>query len=396
MVVPASQMFESLNIPHFGPVDGHDVGSLVKLFKALAHSDHPAILHVYTKKGKGFTPAEEDRPRYHSTGPFEISGEVVEPALAAGRTFTDAFGDSLVELAKKDKKIVAITSAMCDGTGLAKFRDEFGDRFYDVGIAESVAVDIAAGMAKTGLKPIVCIYSTFLQRSFDQIFQEVALQNLPVIFCIDRAGFVGSDGPTHHGLLDIGFLRMIPNMVLVAVADEVEMKLALEFAVESGKAVVIRYPKDLVPGDDFDRSACAEKFELGKSVVVRKSAKSKIAIVSYGVVLTEALAAAEKLQQQDIEVDVISARFASPIDDKIIDLLRAGKSIITVEDGARDCGFGGAVLESAAGEGLEQSIIALGVPKRFIKHDSRSAQFMQAGINADRIVSAAEQLAAGK
>jgi len=201
MVLPASQMFESLNIPYFGPVNGHDIGSLVQLFKAMADLEHPAILHVYTKKGKGFQPAGSQPSKFHSTGPFKINnhknGECVEvqtPPKTGRPTFTSVFGRHLTELAEKDEKVISITSAMCDGTGLVEFRKRFGDRFYDVGIAESAAVDIAAGLARSGLKPVVCIYSTFLQRSFDQIFQEVALQNLPVVFCVDRAGVVGSAG----------------------------------------------------------------------------------------------------------------------------------------------------------------------------------------------------------
>ncbi|GAF73385.1 unnamed protein product, partial [marine sediment metagenome] len=288
MALPASQMFESLNIPYFGPVDGHDIGSLIRLFDALSHLNHPAILHVYTKKGKGFTPADDDPRRFHSTGPFKINGDAIEASDATRRSFTTVFGECLTELASKDDRIVAITSAMCDGTGLGKFRERFADRFYDVGIAESAAVDIAAGLAKSGARPVVCIYSTFLQRSFDQILQEVAMQNLPVIFCIDRAGVVGSDGPTHHGLMDIGFLRMMPNMVLVAPADEVELKLALEFALGENKPVALRYPKDFVPSSEFDRSPCAQPFEMGKSVVVKSSADSLIAIVAYGSPLTEA------------------------------------------------------------------------------------------------------------
>jgi len=390
MAFPASQMFESLNIPYFGPVDGHDIGSLVQLFSALSHLDHPAILHVYTKKGKGFTPAEEDGRKFHSTGPFNMNGESVEPVpKTRGLSFTKAFGGSIVELAEKDDKIIAITSAMTDGTGLADFREKFEDRFYDVGIAESAAVDIAAGMAKVGLKPIVCIYSTFLQRSFDQIFQEVSLQNLPVVFCIDRAGMVGADGPTHHGMLDIGFLRVMTNMVLVSPSDETEMKLALQFAVDSGKPVCIRYPKDIVPRDDFDRSACSSAFELGKSVTVKKDPKSSIAIVTYGSVLTEALKAAEILEQENIFVDVINGRFASPVDEKILDLLEDGKGIITVEDHNIACGFGSALLEVAAQKypgGIEKSIVLLGVPDEFIKHDLRDSQLMEAGINADKIV----------
>ena len=248
MVLPASQIFESLNIPYFGPVDGHDVDSLIRLFKALSCLKRPAVLHVYTQKGKGFKPADMQPSKYHSTGPFKINGDAVELTGHDSRpSFTSVFGRYLTQLAEIDRRIVAITSAMCDGTGLVEFRKKFSDRFYDVGIAESAAVDIAAGLARSGLKPFVCIYSTFLQRSFDQIFQEVALQNLPVVFCVDRAGFVGSDGPTHHGLMDIGFLRMMPNMVLTAPATEVEMRLALEFALTVERPIVIRYPKDLVP-----------------------------------------------------------------------------------------------------------------------------------------------------
>ena len=403
MVLPASQMFESLNIPYFGPVNGHDIGSLIQLFKAMADLEHPAILHVYTKKGKGFQPAGSQPSKFHSTGPFKINnhknGECVEiqtPPKTGRPTFTSVFGRHLIELAEKDQKILAISSAMCNGTGLVEFRKRFGERFYDVGIAESAAVDIAAGLARSGLKPVVCIYSTFLQRSFDQIFQEVALQNLPVVFCVDRAGFVGSDGPTHHGLMDIGYLRMMPNMVLTAPADEMETKLALEFALNEGKPVVIRYPKDLVPKEKSVRSACAKPFELGKSVVAKKGKGSKIAIVSYGSILTEALEAAEMLAKDGISVDVINARFAAPIDEKIIQLLKKGKSIITVEDHTAACGFGSAVLELAASRyavsDKRYAIRVLGAPRQFIKHDTRPTQLSQVGINAVKIAQAAKDL----
>jgi len=396
MVLPASQMFESLNIPYFGPVDGHDVESLIQLFRALAELNHPAVLHVFTQKGKGFKPADSQPSRFHSTGPFVISRDKVEPSTDTDRpSFTSVFGRCLMELAEKDSKIVAITSAMCDGTGLVEFRKRFSDRFYDVGIAESAAVDIAAGLARAGARPVVCIYSTFLQRSFDQIFQEVALQNLPVVFCVDRAGVVGSDGPTHHGLMDIGFLRMLPNMVLTAPADEMEMKLALEFALGEDKPVVIRYPKDLVPPPASCRAACAKPFELGKSVVVKKAKDSAIAIVSYGSVLTEALKAAKILAKDDIAVDVINGRFAAPIDQKIVALLETGKSIITVEDHHLAGGFGSAVLELAAAKmsaGKLAAVQVLGVPRRFIEHDSRDSQLMQAGINADKIVETAKEM----
>jgi len=394
MVLPASQMFESLNIPYFGPVDGHDINSLIKLFSALSHLNHPAILHVYTKKGKGFSPAEGNQRKFHSTGPFEMNGDSAKPAPDR-KSFTEVFGEHLIQLAQKDTRIVAITSAMSDGTGLAEFRNKFVNRFYDVGIAESAAVDIAAGLAKNGLKPVVCIYSTFLQRSFDQIFQEVALQNLPVVFCIDRAGVVGSDGPTHHGLMDIGFLRMIPNIVLVSPANALEMKLALEFALNANQPVCLRYPKDIVPSDELDSGACTEPFKLGKSVVVKSSDNSAIVIVTYGSVLTEALKAARMLEREGIAIDVINGRFATPIDEKIISLLSKGKSIITVEDHRLACGFGSSLLEAAAStlpDGIKKPIVMLGMPKQFIKHDSRSSQLMFYGVNADRIVQKAKEI----
>jgi 1-deoxy-D-xylulose-5-phosphate synthase len=394
MALPASQMFESLNIPYFGPVDGHDIGSLVQLFEALGELSHPAILHVYTKKGKGYRPADQGPSQFHSTGPFKINGETGDAKSAPSQpSFTAAFGKHLAELAQKDERIVAITSAMCDGTGLGDFREKFADRFYDVGIAESAAVDVAAGLAKDGLKPVVCIYSTFLQRSFDQIFQEVALQNLPVVFCIDRAGFVGSDGPTHHGLMDVGFLRMMPNMVLTAPANDVEMKLALEFALSENKPVVIRYPKDVVPEQEFVRAACAQPFELGQSVTVRKARGSAAAIVSYGSILTEALKAAERLADERIAVDVINGRFAAPIDGKIISMAKRGKVIVTVEDHSVACGFGSAVLESAAAEGcLAKAIRVLGAPRRFIGHNLRDAQLAEAGVDADKIAKTVREM----
>jgi 1-deoxy-D-xylulose-5-phosphate synthase len=407
MVLPASQMFESLHIPYFGPVAGHDIGSLIELFEAMGELNHPAILHVYTRKGKGFRPAEwipsteddvcesnQGTSKFHSTGPFKINGDRVEKAaVPSGKSFTSAFGEYLTELAGSDEKIVAITSAMCDGTGLMDFSKKFPDRFYDVGIAESAAVDVAAGMARNGLKPVVCIYSTFLQRSFDHIFQEVALQNLPVIFCIDRAGFVGSDGPTHHGLMDIGFLRMMPNMVLIAPANDIEMKLALEFALGEGKPVVIRYPKDIVPAKEFVKAACAKPFKLGQSVTVKKSKRSAVAVVTYGNVLTEALKAASLLAEEKIAIDVINGRFAAPVDEKIISLLGQGKSIVTVEDHAVACGFGSAVLELAAEKGYStESIRLLGAPRRFIGHNTRDVQLMEAGANADKIAEAVRDI----
>ena len=396
MVLPPSQLFESLNIPYFGPVDGHDIGSLVRLFTALSQVDHPVLLHVYTKKGKGFNPADKGPAKFHSTGPFKINGETVESTVGEHRqSFTEAFGESLTALAEQDDRIVAITSAMCDGTGLVEFRKRFPERFYDVGIAESAAVDIAAGLARSGMRPVVCIYSTFLQRSFDQISQEVSLQNLPVVFCVDRAGVVGCDGATHHGLMDIGYLRMLPHMILTAPADGIEMKQAVQFALGQNQPVVIRYPKDQIPPDEFIRTASEKPFELGKSIMVRRGRKSALTIVSYGSVLAEALKAAEMLSSEKIAVDVVNARFAVPLDEKLLDLLSIGKSIVTVEDHYLSCGFGSALLELAAIKGHDAGHIrVLGAPCCHIGHDSRTAQLMQAGVNADEIVKAVKDMLA--
>ncbi len=399
MALLPSQLFESLNIPYFGPVDGHDTESLIRLFKALGQIDHPVLLHVYTKKGKGFHPADHGPSKFHSTGPFKINGDnSVEPAtLNHQRSFTDAFGESLAELAGRDQRIVAITSAMCDGTGLMEFRKRFPERFYDVGIAESAAVDVAAGLAKAGMRPVVCIYSTFLQRSFDQIAQEVALQNLPVIFCVDRAGMVGPDGVTHHGLMDIGYLRMLPNLILIAPVDAIEMRQALEFALQQVQPVVVRYPKDFLPSDSQLQAASATPFELGKSVLVRRGRKSSLAIVCYGSVLTEALAAAETLSADKIAVDVINARFAAPIDEKLVHLLSKGKKVITVEDHYLSCGFGSALLERAAVSGHNIDLIrVLGAPRCFPGHDSRNAQLMDAGLSADEIAKTAREMLVGR
>ena len=394
MVVQPSQLFESLNIPYFGPVDGHNISALVKLFESLNHLEEPAILHIYTKKGKGFSPAEKNRPKFHSTGPFDMNGESLK-VKSGSKTFTETVGEHLVKLAEKDEKIITIVAAMCEGTGMTEFREKFPDRFFDVGIAESAAVDIAAGMAKTGLKPVVCIYSTFLQRTFDQISQEVALQNLPVVFCIDRAGLVGADGPTHHGLMDIGYFRILPNMVLTAPATEGELKYALEFAFNVRKPICIRYPKDVVPSDAYEMSACEEPFELGKSVILKSGTASKLALVNYGSLLCEALTAADHLSQQGVEVDVVNARFGAPIDNNIVHMLSEKKAIITLEDHFISCGFGSALLEAAAStfpEGIPAPIITLGTPDKFIKHNIRKAQLMETQINADSIVLTVKKL----
>ncbi len=391
-----SRLFESMNIPYFGPVDGHDIGSLVELFEAISHLDTPAILHVYTQKGKGYDPANDNPCKYHSTGPFEVNG-VDEKATAAKRSFTAAFGDAITKLGETDERIIAITAAMPDGTGLGKFREKFPDRYYDVGIAESVAVDIAAGMAKQDLRPVVCIYSTFLQRGFDQIFQEAALQNLPVTFCIDRAGAVGNDGPTHHGFYDMGYLRMLPNLVISAPADENELKAALTLATRGDKPFAIRYPKDtvpVIPENDIP-------LQLGKSIRLR-SGDSEFAVVTIGPILKEAMAAAEQLEKDGISITVINARFVKPIDESIIELFAQGKTVILAEDNSIACGFGSAVIEQALqtaaqsqDENLRNSIgkaVLLGGPDAFMPAAARDKQLEWMRISAGQIAETVKTL----
>jgi 1-deoxy-D-xylulose-5-phosphate synthase len=384
-----SRLFESMNIPYFGPVDGHDIGSLIELFGALSCLNRPAILHVYTRKGKGYSPADDNPRKYHSTGPFEINGESGTTDTEK-RSFTAAFGDALTELGQRDVRVAAITAAMSDGTGLARFREKFPQRYYDVGIAESVAVDIAAGLAKQGLRPVVCIYSTFLQRSFDQIFQEVALQNLPVTFCVDRAGAVGNDGPTHHGFLDIGYLRMMPNLTIAAPADETELKAALAAAVAGNGPFAIRYPRDTVPVIP-DNTA---PYAVGQSAVVRRG-DSEFVLITLGPLLKEALVAAEQLEQEGISITVVNARFAKPVDAALADWFAQGKTVILAEDGSTTGGFGSAVIEQMlhiAAEknspALRQAIgkaILLGAPDGFIPAAKRGRQLEWMRLTAQKL-----------
>ena len=393
MAVSPNKLFESLNIPYFGPIDGHDISTMIGVLRTLANFDGPAILHVYTRKGKGYSPADSNPSKFHSTGPFEINGDSTQKPKTS-ITFTKAFADALVDCARQDDKIVAITAAMTDGTGLGRFRKEFPNRFYDVGICESVGVDIAAGMAKQGAKPVVCIYSTFLQRAYDQIFQEVSLQNLPVVFCIDRAGVVGNDGPTHHGMMDIGFVRMMPNMIVLCPSCNAEIDGALKFALNCGKPVAIRYPKDTVPNDGLDTSVCKEPFEMGKSVTV-KYGSGDIVLAACGSVLAEAVQASHTLLAEGIDTTVINTRFAKPIDEAICDMAIEGKTVITIEDHGLAAGFGSALNEAVIAKRSEQikgKIISLGAADEFIGVDTRACQLDIMNVSAGKIVEVVRNL----
>lgn len=383
--VSPHQIFEQMGFLYVGPVDGHDLPHLIEMLDLLKDVQHPVLLHVMTEKGRGCGWASNDPCAFHSPDKLKVDGDTVVPIKSSRKSWTTAFADVALPLMKADKRIVALTAAMPDGTGVAKIRKALPDQTFDCGIAESCTVDIAAGMAKSGMKPIACIYSTFLQRAFDQVFQEVVLQELPVVFCVDRAGFVGGDGAVHHGYLDLSYLRGLQNIVLMAPADELELSAALEFALSLNSASAIRYPRDVVPDPLGDCLA----FELGKSRLLLDGPDATI--LAYGTEATYALQAADTLAGEDIFVAVVNARFCKPIDeDMVTTAITRGGPVITVEDHSIAGGFGSAVLECANRLGLPtDSIIRLGMAENtFYKHGSRIGQLAEAGIDAAGIASA--------
>ncbi len=373
------QIFEQLGFQYVGPVDGHDLRHLVDLLQLLKDVSHPVLLHVHTEKGRGCEWASDDPCAYHSPGKLHIDGDTVSPIKSGRKSWTTAFAEAVIRVAQDDERVHALTAAMPDGTGLAKVRQVLPDRCLDCGIAESCTVDIAAGMAKAGLRPLVCIYSTFLQRAFDQVFQEVALQRLPVGFCIDRAGLVGGDGAVHHGYLDIAFLRGLQGMVLMAPADEPELEQILRLGLKLDRPWAVRYPRDTVP------DACGETppFFLGKCRVMREGPDATI--LAYGSSVPAAMEAARRLEAEDIYVSVVNARFAKPIDeDMVTTAVTRDTPVVTVEEHSVAGGFGSAVLETANRLGLPtESIVRLGLAaEAFYEHASRGEQLAAAGIDA--------------
>ena len=387
--VSPGQVFEALGLQYVGPVDGHDISHLIEILEMLKRAQHPVLLHVHTVKGNGCDWATAEPGKYHSPKPFVIESGKVTLKSGTGKSWTSAFVDSLIELARKERRIYAMTAGMPDGTGLNKFQEEFPDRCRDIGIAESCTVDIAAGMCRAGLRPVAAIYSTFLQRAFDQVFQEVVLQGLPVMFCIDRAGLVGGDGPVHHGFLDITYLRGMPGMVLMAPMDEAELAEAMKLGLAIDRPCAIRYPRDIVPEPLQD----CPLFELGRSRTLREG--DAATVLCYGVTAVHALAAAELLAECGIEVSVVNARFAKPIDtDMVRDAIGHGRPVVTVEDHSVAGGFGSVVLEAAQEMGLDAGrMVRLGIPPdRFIAHGSRAGQLAECGYDATGIASAVERL----
>lgn len=370
-------LFEELGFRYFGPFDGHNLNILIPSMKNILNIKGPVLLHVVTKKGKGYSPAEKDPVRFHSIGPFDIkTGNSLVKSGGQSLTYTEAFRESIVELAKDNNKIVAITAAMPEGTGLDKFRDLYPGRFFDVGIAEGHAVCFAAGLAKKGLKPIVAVYSTFLQRAYDQIVECVALQNLNVIFALDRAGVVGEDGPTHQGVFDVAYLRTIPNIVIMAPKDSEELKVMLDFAVKIDKPVSIRYPKAACPSISLPFN----KLGLGKSEVLKQG--DDFVVIALGSMVLPCFEAMEVLEKENLIGTLINARFVKPLDAALLkDTAKKSKFIFTVEDGIIEGGFGSAVSDL-----LKLPVIKLGLPDEFITCGKRQELLDKYGLTKERIV----------
>lgn len=379
-------LFEELGFRYFGPVDGHDLPGLRKILRDLKTQKGPLLLHVFTNKGHGFAQAAEDPVTYHTPPVFEQVGPdrtVVSFKKGGSKAYTDAVSFALHKEMQNDPKITVMTAAMCQGNKLEKIREDFPDRFFDVGICESHAVAFAAGQAKAGLRPVVEIYSTFLQRSFDQIFQEVCLQNLPVVFAMDRAGLCGPDGPTHHGVFDIPYMRLFPNMVSMAPGDEADVAPMLQFCLQHPGPISMRYPKANL--DTIERADAAPPIELGKAEVISWGEDG--CFVAFGTLLSNCIAAAKKLAAEGIDVGVINARFVKPLDrETILKAVETLPLVVTVEEGTIEGGFGSAVLEAANAAGLDaRNVVRRGIPDQFIEHGDRNELLADCGLSADKL-----------
>jgi 1-deoxy-D-xylulose-5-phosphate synthase len=374
-------IFEELGFKYLGPIDGHDLNELNRVLSRAKAIKGPVFIHVCTQKGKGYSFAEENPHNFHGVSPFEIeTGEVLTDA---GQTFSCIFGSKIVELARAEEKLVAITASMPQGTGLEPFSQLFHDRFFDVGIAEQHAVTFAAGLSKGGLKPVFAVYSSFLQRAYDQILHDVAAQNLHVVFAVDRAGIVGEDGETHQGIYDLSFLSHIPNMTILSPCDYTELNQMLEYAVlKHNGPIVIRYPR----GRGHEKIIEGPQISLGKGVVIREG--SDITIVAIGNMVDTALKAAYELQKHGISSDVINARFVKPLDmNIIINSSKKTKKVVTLEDNSIVGGFGSNVLEMQNLRGINVKTKILGFPDKFIPQGSRNDLMKKYKLDADSIVS---------
>lgn len=383
-------LFEGLGFHYVGPVDGHDMQALVSAFQDVNGLKGPVLLHVLTKKGKGYAPAEKDSAAFHGVGAFDVlTGASLKPSKPS---YTNVFSSTLIELAQLDKRVVAITAAMPEGTGLAMFSERFPDRFFDVGIAEQHAITFAAGLAKDGFIPVTAIYSTFLQRAYDQVFHDVCLQNLPVVFALDRAGLVGQDGATHHGLFDIAYLRHLPNMIVAAPKDEAELRHLLYTAVRCGSPMAVRYPRGNCIGVDI--SSPMKEIPIGRAETLKSG--DDLTILALGTMVQPSLEAAARLEMSGVSTSVINVRFVKPLDEAA--LLKAAASrygIVTVEEGALMGGFGSAVLELLDERGVRCPVKRCGVPDEYIEHGTQEELRAMLGLNCVGIEAACRSLIHG-
>ena len=378
LVIP-KMYFEDIGFRYLGPVDGHNLEKLEDILKISSQQEGPILIHVLTKKGKGYKPAENNPDRFHSTSKF--NKETGEKASKGKIDYSKVFGDKLIEIAKENKKVVAITAAMADGTGLTEFARKYPDRFFDVGIAEQHAVGMAAGFAKSGLIPIVPLYSSFIQRAYDQLVHDVAIQNLPVVICADRAGIVGNDGETHQGLLDLSFTNTIPNFNIMAPKDFNELKQMLDFAIELKKPVMIRYPR----GGEQKTFEVTEEIKLGKAEVLKYG--KEIAIIAIGKMVARAFEVSEELEKNGIDVTVINARFLKPFDkETILQNIKDKKTVVTIEDGTIVGGLGSKVEELIFKNKLEINLEKFAYPDEFIKHGSTDEIEEKYGLDVGSIV----------
>jgi 1-deoxy-D-xylulose-5-phosphate synthase len=386
-------LFEEMGFRYIGPVDGHDLTSLRSYLELVKNLEGPVLLHVFTEKGHGFEPACEDPVRFHTPPVFQRdeNGGILSVKKSSTPAYTDLASDAILQAMRRDSRVTVLTAAMCEGNKLQKIRDEFPDRFFDTGICEGHAVAFAAGMAKTGLRPVVDIYSTFLQRSYDQIFQEVALQNLPVTFCLDRAGLCGPDGPTHHGVFDNTYLRAFPNLVMMAPGDGQELGLMLDFALGLDAPASIRYPKCNVETVKRD----VQPIELGRSEIIEWGTDGTF--VAFGALLGRCVEAARQLRAEGLDIGVINARFAKPLDaETIVRAVDQTGFVLTVEESALCGGFGSAVLEAVSAAGVDGSNVrCLGLPDHFIEHGERDELLADLNLDVRGLIAAARALADG-
>jgi 1-deoxy-D-xylulose-5-phosphate synthase len=380
-------LFESLGFQYVGPIDGHDIKEMVSTLERVKKIEGPTLVHVLTKKGKGYLPAEEDPIKYHSVTPFHIPTGKPKKEKAPVATYTAVFAQALARIARENPKVIAITAAMGSGTGVDKFAEEFPGRSYDVGIAEQHAVTFAAGMSTEDWIPVVAIYSTFLQRAYDEILHDVCLQNLHVVFALDRGGLVGADGPTHHGVFDFAYMRSIPNIVIMAPKDENELGHMVKTAIDYPGPVSLRYPRG--EGWDVDIDAKLKPLEIGKAELLRDG--TEILLVGIGHSVIPAFRAAEDLAQLGIEAAVVNARFVKPLDKELLgELMTRFSNVITIEDHTVVGGFGSAILEFLAEERIDGvELKRLGVPDRFIEHGTQEELRKICGFDKDAITKAA-------